>query len=263
VGGPVPITFGTCAVAGTVMWLAPFVEHKSTQGGKGGPTQLQYNYTQSIAIALSERVDDFAPDEEGAIGGVSRIWENGTIMYDVRPQQLASSTGGLNLLAETDQQYANRLAASAAYAETFTLYLGDELQLADPTIEAVEGVGNVPAFRSLAYIVYPNRNLTLAQGQRHPNFQFEVYPWPPGGAGAPAPVPPVAPALLLNFNGTNGSTVFTDSSTAHHAVTALGDAHLDTTSPLPGHTAALATTYFDSAEQCANVAVALGGPLDL
>jgi len=262
VGGPVPIAFGTCAVAGTVIWLAPFVEHKSEQGGKGGPQQLQYNYTQSIAIALCERVDDFAPDNEGAIGGISRIWENGTIVYDIRPQQLASSTGALDLLAETDQQYQNRLTASAAYAETFTLYLGDELQLADPTIEAVEGAGNVPAFRALAYIVYPNRNLQLAQGQRHPNFQFEVYPWPPNGEGAPA-VSPIVPALLLNFNGSNGSTVFTDSSPAHHIVTALGDAHLDTTSPLPGHTAALRTNFFDSNEQCASIAVTPGGPLDL
>jgi hypothetical protein len=174
VGGPVPIVFGTCAVAGTVIWLAPYVEH-SSGGGKGGPVQKLYNYTQSIAIALCERVDDYAPDAEGAIGGVSRIWENGAIVYDIRPQQLASSTSLLNRLAETDQEYANRLTASAAYAETFTLYLGDEIQLPDPTIEAVQGAGNVPAFRGLAYIVYPNRNLTMAQGLRHPNFQFEVY----------------------------------------------------------------------------------------
>jgi hypothetical protein len=37
------------------------------------------------------------------------------------------------------------------------------------------GAGNVPAFRGLAYIVYPNRALSINQGLRHPNFQFEVY----------------------------------------------------------------------------------------
>jgi hypothetical protein len=172
VGGPVPIIFGTCSVAGTVIWLAPYVEH-SSGGGKGGPQQQTFNYTQSIAIGLAERVDPEAPDDVGAIAGISRIWENGAIVYDIRPQLAASSD--LNSLAETDQAYANRLIASAAYAETFTLYLGDELQLPDPTIEAIQGVGQVPAFRGLAYIVYPNRALTIAQGLRHPNFQFEVY----------------------------------------------------------------------------------------
>ncbi len=173
VGGPISILFGTANLPGTVMWLAPYVQHESTQGGKGGPEQQTFSYTQSIALGLAERVDDDAPDTEGAIAGVSRIWENGSIVYDIRPQQVADTA--LGTIAETDQQYHNRLVASAAYAETFTLYLGDELQEPDPTIEAIEGVGNVPPFRGVAYIVYPNRNLTIAQGLRHPNFQFECY----------------------------------------------------------------------------------------
>lgn len=155
------------------MWLAPYVQNSREQGGKGGPEQQTFSYTQSIAIGLAERVDDSAPDQNGAIGGITRIWENGAIVYDIRPQQQASTE--LNTLGETDQQYADRLTASATYAETFTLYLGDELQEPDPTIEATQGVGLTPPFRGLAYIVYPNRNLTIAQGLRHPNFQFEVY----------------------------------------------------------------------------------------
>lgn len=122
---------------------------------------------------MCERVDDNAADHIGAIGGISRVWENGTLVYDIRPQHEANTT--LGTIAETDEDYANRLTASAAYAEGFTLHLGDELQTADSTIEAVEGMGNVPAFRGLAYIVFPNRNLTIAQGLRHPNFQFEVF----------------------------------------------------------------------------------------
>lgn len=55
----------------------------------------------------------------------------------------------------------------------FTLYLGDESQDPDPTIEAVEGAGNVPAFRGLAYIVI--RGFRLEQyGNRIPNFTFEI-----------------------------------------------------------------------------------------
>lgn len=172
VGQPVPIVFGTADVAGTVIWLAPYVEH-SSGGGKGGPTQETFNYTQSIAIGLCERVDDNADPTIGAIAGLSRVWENGAIVYDIRPQQQANTF--LNTVAETDLQYENRLIASAAYAETFTLHLGTETQTADPTIEAIEGVSNVPAFRGMAYIVYPNRQLSTAQGLRHPNFTFEVY----------------------------------------------------------------------------------------
>lgn len=172
VGLPVPIVFGTADVAGTVIWLARYVEHTSNQGGKGGPTQQTFNYTQSIAIGLCERIDDTADDTQGAIAGISRIWENGAIMYDIRPQLEANTD--LGTVAETDQQYANRLTASAAYAETFVLHLGTELQTADATIEAIEGFGNVPAFRGLAYIVYPDRALTISQGLRHPSFTFEV-----------------------------------------------------------------------------------------
>jgi hypothetical protein len=173
IGEPVPLLFGTADLAGTVIWLAPVVETASEQGGKGGPEQKVFNYNQSIAIGLCERVDDTADASIGAIGGVTRIWENGTIVYDIRPQQQANTA--LGFVAETDAQYADRLAVSAQYAETFTLYLGDELQDADPTIEAIEGVGNVPGFRALAYVVYPNRALTIAQGLRHPNFTFECY----------------------------------------------------------------------------------------
>lgn len=165
--------FGTADLAGTVIWLAPMIEHQSETGGKGGPEQKVFNYTQSIAIGLCERVNDDAPAFIGAIGGLTRVWENGTIVYDIRPQQEANTE--LGTLAETDIAFANRLTVSAAYAEKFTLYLGDETQEPDPTIEAIEGMGNVPGFRGLAYIVFADRQLQEAQGLRHPNFTFECY----------------------------------------------------------------------------------------
>lgn len=158
VGDPVPIVYGTAAVGGTVMWLGPIVETATTEevGGKGAPTQdvTTYAYTQSIAIGLCE----------GEISGVRRIWENGELVYDIREQ----------LTGETTDAFNNRLTQSAAYASTFDLYLGTETQDPDPTIETLEGTGNVPAFRGLAYIVYPNRALRQDQATRHPAFRFEV-----------------------------------------------------------------------------------------
>jgi hypothetical protein len=41
-------------------------------------------------------------------------------------------------------------------------------------MEAALGVGNVPAWRGLAYIVYPRRELRDDQARRQPNFRFEI-----------------------------------------------------------------------------------------
>jgi len=200
IGGPVPIVFGTADVAGTVMWLAPYVQTSNHSGSKGGPQQTTYQYNQSIAIGLCE----------GPIGTVLRIWENGAIVYDIRPQQAANAD--LNQRAETDLAYHNRLTVSGRYAGTFTLHTGTEDQLADPTIEAVLGFGNVPGFRGLAYIVYPNRLLQTAQGWRHPNFRFEV-------STACANATTCVASLLLHFDSS-----FLDSSTFAHSMSQLGDA---------------------------------------
>ena len=178
-GDPVAIAFGTADVAGTIIWLAPYVQ--TTHGGKGGQQQTTYQYNQSIAIGLCE----------GPIGTVTRIWENGAIVYDIRPQQQANAD--LGLLAETDTEYSTRLSVSAAYADTFVLYTGTETQEADPTMEAIQGYGNVPAFRGLAYIVYPNRLLQTAQAWRQPTWRFEVAA---SGAGACDTVPLYSQSVL-------------------------------------------------------------------
>jgi len=163
-GAPVADIVGTMCTGGTVIWLGELIETSTTEevGGKGGPpeqTVTSFSYTQSIAIGLCRA----PPGRE--MGGLLRIWENGKLVYDIRPQQSY----------ESDEDFSTRLTASTTYADTFVLYLGSETQLADPTIEAAEGIGNVPAFRELMYIVYPNRALQDNQAQRHPQFKFEVY----------------------------------------------------------------------------------------
>ncbi len=158
-GGAVQEVLGVDAVAGTVIWLGPVNEQASseTTGGKGGPEQdvKTFHYSQPIAIGLSR----------GPMGGLFQIFENGKLVYDLRPQTDE----------ETEAQYLQRATAAAAYAETFTLYLGDEAQLPDPTIESIEGIGNVPAYRGLMYIVFHARGLREDQGLRHPNFKFVIY----------------------------------------------------------------------------------------
>jgi hypothetical protein len=78
------------------------------------------------------------------------------------------------LPGETADAAAKRAASTAAYGATFVFYDGLDTQTADPTIEADLGVGNVPAYRGLMYIIYPDRKLRDDQGQRHPTFKFEM-----------------------------------------------------------------------------------------
>lgn len=162
IGGAVPITWGTVPLSGTVIYLQyPVREESNTQtvGGKGGPTQSQttFTYFQTIAVGLCEGVK--------ANPGIRRVWENGLLVYDKRPRADDEALSDYNA----------RVAANAKYEQTFVYYPGSEEQLPDPTIESLEGVGNVPAFRGLAYIVYPDRQLLDTQARRHPTFRFEVF----------------------------------------------------------------------------------------
>ena len=138
VGVAVPLVYGTYPVAGNVMWAAPIREVSETEEvGKGSGTEQDvttYSYFGSFAIGLCE----------GEIAGITRIWANESLVYDIRPQQSG----------ETDAAFNQRMAGSTAWAEYMTVYLGSETQEADPTIEAEEGAGNVPGYRGLAYIVF-------------------------------------------------------------------------------------------------------------
>lgn len=158
IGGAVVFGLGVFTVSGTVMYLGELQELSTTvnQSQKGSPVQSQttFSYTQSIGIGLSEPINE-----------LRRIWENGQLVYDERPHQPD----------EDSATYTARKAASDKYKTTFVLYKGDEAQLPDPTIEADKGVGLVPAYRGLAYIMFPDRGLRDDQGQRHPTFKVEIY----------------------------------------------------------------------------------------
>lgn len=157
-GAPVYVGWGTFVVPGFRMYLGEPKEIATTEevGGKGGPSQevTTYTYLQTLALGLCE----------GPIEGVRRIWENGELVYDAREQQEGESTA----------EYDARIAKSAEYWQTLTLYLGTEDQTPDPTLELELGAGNVPAFRGLAYIVFPDRQLRADQANRHPAFKIEI-----------------------------------------------------------------------------------------
>lgn len=148
-GTMVPFVWGTMRVPGNVIWQTDLVEHKHEEHhgkGGGGQTITTYTYTASFALYLCV----------GPINGIRKIWADGTTIWS------ADGTVGGDLPC--------------------TLYVGDEDQLPDPTIEAAEGAGNVPAHRGYAYVVFKDFELG-DYGNRIPNLNFEVQV--KGGTDAP------------------------------------------------------------------------------
>lgn len=168
VGSPIPIVFGTQRVGGIVIWASPIREEqvRETVGGKGGPEQEQvtYHYYRSFAVLLCE----------GPIGGVRRIWANGKLKYSKVPLEPGAPIGGgsfSEVIRSTVQQM-----RSSQYGDKMTVYLGTEDQMPDPTMESFLGVGNVPAYRGYAYVVFDDVELLPEDGLRIPaQLSFEVY----------------------------------------------------------------------------------------
>jgi hypothetical protein len=134
-GAPVMQLWGRTRVSGQVIWATRFQETVTTSGGgKGGPPKpTTQSYTYSISFAVAIC--------EGEIARVGRIWADGVEL-------------------QKD-------------SVTLRVYTGTETQLPDPKIEAVEGAGNAPAYRGIAYVVFEDLDLTPF-GNRVPQLSFEV-----------------------------------------------------------------------------------------
>lgn len=134
-GDPVARVYGRMRVAGQVIWASEFLETTRTSGGgKGAPSQPKVTeHSYSVSLAIALC--------EGEISGVGRIWADGA---EIAPSDL-----------------------------DMRVYRGSVDQLPDPKMEAVEGAGQVPAYRGTAYLVI--EDLSLEQfGNRIPQFSFEV-----------------------------------------------------------------------------------------
>lgn len=157
----VPITFGygTFPTMGNVIWRSPLreVTKKKREGKGGSAVSVTYTYYRSYAIGVCE----------GPITGFLQVKKNGKIVYDARPD------AELLALGYTTEQLKKIRAAQAKFLNNVTLYLGDDTQEPDPTLESHEGVGNVAAFRGLAYMVVEEDDVTAAQGAI-PQYEFVV-----------------------------------------------------------------------------------------
>jgi hypothetical protein len=140
-GAAIPRVWGRARIAGQVIWAARFKETavETESGGKGGGGTTVTNYSYTVSFAVGLC--------EGEIQRIGRIWADG------KPFDRANVT--------------------------MRIYRGGETQMPDPLIEAIEGTGNAPAFRGLAYVVFEDLPLEKF-GNRVPQLQFEVFRRPPG-----------------------------------------------------------------------------------
>ncbi|MEM7505526.1 MAG: glycoside hydrolase/phage tail family protein [Pseudomonadota bacterium] len=127
-------------LSGQIIWSSRYLENvrTTTQGGKATGGQRVREFSYTISFAVGLC--------EGPIDRVGRIWADGQLL----------DTQDL----------------------TFRLYRGDEDQLPDPKISAVEGDGTAPAYRGLAYIVFEDLPVERF-GNRIPQLNFEVFRAPP------------------------------------------------------------------------------------
>lgn len=134
-GAGISRLYGRMRISGQVIWATQFVETTTVSGGgKGGPSKPKTReYRYSASVAIALC--------EGEITRVGRVWADG--------EEIARDD--LNM----------------------RIYSGSDDQLPDPKMEAVEGTGQVPAYRGTAYVVL--EDLDLGQfGNRVPQFSFEV-----------------------------------------------------------------------------------------
>jgi hypothetical protein len=193
VGAPIQIRYGTAKGAGNIIWSGGLREIEGSSGGKGSPSPpTPSSFSVDFAVGICDG-EDGSPAQPA---GIRRMWFDADLVYDASDD--ATLTERLELGGVAPSDIADFIASVRALSAQldFTFYNGAEDQLPDPTIEAYEGVGNVPAFRGLAYVVFNDLNLAR-WGNRIPNVTIETY------SGTPAECGVYSPGVLSEWLGGN------------------------------------------------------------
>lgn len=176
-GRAIPVVYGMARVAGNVVWMSEpkvtTVTHtQRVRSGKFSSREVTTGierYTEASLAVVLTAVPSLLAEEQavreaeengeitfrsrGTMLGVRRLWADGELVYDARTFNLKP-------------QQVNNYILSAVHD-------GGEGQQPDGLIESVAGVGNVPAFRGLGYIVLEKVRIS-DYGNRIPNYTAEV-----------------------------------------------------------------------------------------
>lgn len=148
-GSPLPLNYGTFRHKCNIIWatkITPYIiNNLSTDTVLDSTDFIAGGWKASWAVAVCK----------GPQGALLRVWFNKILIFDYTQ----SSTSGY----VSHPNYANKL----------VFYKGDEIQTADPTMEAEEGAGNVPAYRGTCLIVFKDIPLG-AFGDELPEVEAEV-----------------------------------------------------------------------------------------
>jgi hypothetical protein len=170
-GVGIPRVFGIYRISGNIIHATVKEEHiietdvqtaaspqpKGKGGGSATTTVKQKIYTTTLAIALCE----------GPISKILRVWLDLDLVYDN-----GNDLGRFRLVL-VDVEEGLKVAHSIDETlETAIVHVGTEEQNPDATLEEIHGVGNVSAYRGLAYVVI--KDLNLGTSGRVPNFTFEI-----------------------------------------------------------------------------------------
>lgn len=148
-GQPIPYVRGHPRISGQIIYASEKREIATTteQGKGGGASYTNYTYEVDVLYLLTDN----------EIAGVSRIWDNGKLIWTTLA---GSSAESLQASADTDKW------------RRMTVYTGAADQLPDPTYEAAVGVGRAPAYRGRGSIFI--EGLQLGTSGQLPNLTFEV-----------------------------------------------------------------------------------------
>jgi hypothetical protein len=147
-GSPLVRLHGTNRTSGALAWYSPKRVIAGSSGGKGTPTTT--TDTAEIDLLYIVSVDS-------DVHSLLRVWVNGEMKWTGRAD---SDAGSIDNSAATD-------------AWTSIEFLdGSATQLPHPVIEAIEGVGNVPAYRHRQCVLI--EGLQLGQSGQLPLVEFEV-----------------------------------------------------------------------------------------
>lgn len=151
-----------CRIAGSIIDISPKPKKHTSKNvlkkviskGSAGKTTT---YGVDVAIFLADTA-------VRPCSSLLKVWAQGTVIFDatktsgtVGPQGEVTYTGGWK----------------SGFCDSMVFYPGNFTQLADPTLEAIHGVGEVPGYRGSCYVVIKQLNLTMF-GNNLPNLNFLI-----------------------------------------------------------------------------------------